>query len=176
MIPILFLAVSQLNQVPKELGDYLATPDTSYEYQVVKAGVAQTELRLTSQTWHGIPWKHTVLFQQPSKVEFPHTAILYITGDGPKRGDLVNLALVTQATGMPVAMLFDIPNQPIEGRREDDLIAHTFEEYIRKPDPTEPLLFPMVKSAIRAMDAIQDFTKSSSNAIEKYVVVGASKR
>ena len=23
---------------------------------------------------------------------------------------------------MPVAMLFDIPNQPIQGRREDDLI------------------------------------------------------
>jgi PhoPQ-activated pathogenicity-related protein len=116
------------------------------------------------------------LLQEPTKPKFKHIGILYITGDGPRNGDLVDLAVVTQATGMPVAMLFDVPNQPIEGRREDDLIAHTFEEYLAKPDPTLPLLFPMTKSAIRAMDTIEDYSRHSADPITEFVVVGASKR
>ena len=163
-------------RAPHELLDYLRKPDSSYSYRVVKENELKTELQMTSQTWHGVAWKHTILFQKPSELKYPHTAILYITGDGPKNGDLLDLALVTQATGMPVAMLFDIPNQPIDGRREDDLIAHTFEEYIKHPDPSLPLLFPMAKSAIRTMDAIQDLARKSKNPIDRFVVAGASKR
>lgn len=161
---------------PRELADFLAKKDSSTSWRVVREDRGQTEIELTSQTWQGITWKHGILVQQPPQVEFKGTGVLYITGDGPRDGDRTQIRLLSAATGMPVAMLFGIPNQPIWDMREDDLIAHTFEKYLATKDPSWPLLFPMTKSAIKAMDAVVDVTKGSSNPLKKFLVTGASKR
>lgn len=162
--------------VPGEYYQFLKKPDSSAKWKVVASERGQTEIDLTSQTWQGIVWKHGILVQQPPKVDYKGTAVLYITGDGPRDGDRAQIRLLSGATGMPVAMLFDVPNQPIWDMREDDLIAHTFEKYLSTKDPSWPLLFPMAKSAIRAMDAVVDATKNSENPIKRFVVTGASKR
>ena len=104
------------------------------------------------------------------------TAILFITGDGPRPGDNIDLGLISGATQLPVYMLFNIPNQPLWDMKEDDLIAHTFNKYLETKDPTWPLLFPMTKSAIKAMDAIQDFSAKTGHPVKKFIVTGASKR
>ncbi|MBC8064052.1 MAG: phenylacetic acid degradation protein [Chlorobia bacterium] len=161
---------------PRELADFLAKKDSSTAWRVVREDRGQTEIELTSQTWQGTVWKHGILIQQPPKVDFKGTGVLYITGDGPRDGDRSQIRLLSAATGMPVAMLFGIPNQPIWDMREDDLIAHTFEKYLATKDPSWPLLFPMTKSAIKAMDAVVDTTKNSSNPLKKFLVTGASKR
>ncbi len=159
---------------PRELYDYLAKPDTSFHFEVTdpKKGL----IEMVSQTWQGHPWKHSIIWRQPSKLQTKGTAILFITGDGPFAGDYTDLMLVTAATGMPTAMLFDVPYQPIFGKKEDDLIAYTLEEYLRTKDPNWPLLFPMAKSALRAMDVIQAVTRHTANPIHRFVVTGASKR
>ena len=136
----------------------------------------QTELKFESQTWQGIKWNHNILLQQPERGIANGTAILFITGDGPRPGDLNDLKLITAACGLPVGMLFDIPNQPIWDKKEDDLIAHSFERYLETKDASWPLLFPMAKSAIRAMDVIQAETAKTANPIRRFVVAGASKR
>lgn len=161
---------------PRELADFLAKKDSSTFWRVVREDRGQTEIELTSQTWQGTVWKHGILIQQPPKVDFKGTGVLYITGDGPRDGDRTQIRLLCAATGMPVAMLFGIPNQPIWDMREDDLIAHTFEKYLATKDSSWPLLFPMTKSAIKAMDAVVDTTKNSSNPLKKFLVTGASKR
>ena len=77
----------------------------------------------------------------------------------------------------PVAVLRQVPFQPIFGMREDDLIAHTFEQYVKTGEADWPLLLPMVKSVVRAMDATQVYaTDSWDLSIEEFTVTGASKR
>lgn len=174
MLPLLILATMAS---PKELDAYLKTADRAYEFTATPVSTpGRTDIELTSGTWHGTTWKHRLLLQQPPKIDHPGVGILYITGDGPTNGDLSTLTLLAGATGMPVSMLFDIPNQPLWDKREDDLIAYTFEKYLETGDATWPLLFPMTRAALRAMDAIEKATERSNNPIKKFVVCGASKR
>jgi PhoPQ-activated pathogenicity-related protein len=81
----------------------------------------------------------------------------------------------------PVAFLYGIPNQPIPSvggeKKEDALIAETFDRFLQTNDSSWPLLFPMAKSIVRTMDTLQAFGKSEWNFdVETFVVTGASKR
>lgn len=64
------------------------------------------------------------------------------------------------------------------GRTEDEIIAYSFDQYLTTGDDTWPALLPMVKSAIRAMDAVQQFvpTVVPDAHVDDFVVSGGSKR
>jgi PhoPQ-activated pathogenicity-related protein len=64
-------------------------------------------------------------------------------------------------------------------RKEDDFIAYTWDQFIKTGDETWPARLPMVKSAVRAMDCVQELLASEQGGqvpIEKFVVAGGSKR
>jgi PhoPQ-activated pathogenicity-related protein len=78
-----------------------------------------------------------------------------------------------------------VPNQPLvfagetKLRTEDAIIAYTWDKFLRGGDDNWPLRLPMTKAAVRAMDTVTAFLKSSAGgsvAVEKFVVSGGSKR
>jgi PhoPQ-activated pathogenicity-related protein len=158
------------------LDRFLNAPERGLpETKVTKNGMTY-EIQFCSQKWHNTIWNHRILLLVPKGAEKIRTAILYITGDGPFKGDFLDLNLLSAATGMPIAMLFNIPNQPLWDMKEDDLIAHTFGKYLETKDDTWPLLFPMTKSAIVSMNVVQKVAKQNGMQFDKFVVTGASKR
>ena len=171
------------------LFEYVGKPDPAFAWQLVSAnelpaGTVYT-LELTSQNWQGILWKHLLYVIKPKIVFRPKHALLFLTGgsirDGkPSTGEdeVKVLAQVAQGIGGVVAVLRQVPNQPLyNDLSEDALISYTFERYMTTGDATWPLLLPMAKSAVKAMDATQAFAKDKLGmTIENFVVTGASKR
>jgi PhoPQ-activated pathogenicity-related protein len=93
----------------------------------------------------------------------------------PEDGDVfVAIARRLQAV---VAVVGQVPFQPLFDLTEDRLIAYTFDQYLRTGDPSWPLLLPMVKSAVRAMDASQGAASAEWGLqIQDFTVLGGSKR
>lgn len=162
---------------PLALENFVAAPDPSF---VVGQAKVTTEDRgsrhlmaFTSQTWQGKPWKHSLELYIPKINEFPDKALLLITGDrGAHDEDLQNAWRLSELAKMSVAVLYDIPNQPLfeEKLREDDLIAYSFDKYLETRNDNWPLLFPMTKSASKAMDALEAYTEKVGIKTNGFIV------
>ena len=176
------LVISVCGYARADLFDYIALEDDSFEYTVGDTAEAEQgrilSIDLTSQTWHGIVWKHRVRVYEPKEIGSSDVLGLMITGGGPGAGpDALGLRLANMMGGR-FAVLYDIPNQPLfDNLREDALISYTWMQYLLTGDETWPLLFPMTKSAVRAMDCLQNVAQDQWNTdIRGFVVTGASKR
>lgn len=176
------------------LAAYVQRADDSFawsvrhEAELNDARVA--ELRLVSQTWQGTPWKHRVFVLRPKELRAPEQALLFITGgawrpryDEPPGapswpGQLQLAAAGANQAGVCLVLVEQIPFQPMFGNlREDALIAYSFAQWLATGHDDWPLLFPMVKSAVRAMDAAQAFLAERWEVpVKRFAVTGASKR
>lgn len=176
-----------------ELAQYVSKPDSSYAWREVSSGRSGStdyvELILTSQTWREVSWKHQLFVFRPKRTDAAtKQAFLFIDGgrwrpeyesglkDGLPREARVFTRLA-DAIHAPVAVVRQVPFEPLFERREDALIAYTFDQYLVTGEPDWPLLLPMVKSAARAMDAVQELARQRWQIpIEQFTVTGASKR
>jgi PhoPQ-activated pathogenicity-related protein len=164
------------------LADYLTRPDDSFAWKQVNKrttnGLTAVRLDITSQTWRDSAWSHQMLVVKPETVRNKDIGFLFITGDGDVGKQIELLKTLAQRGGAIAAIINRVPNQPLYGdKKEDALIAYTFEQYLKTGDATWPLLFPMVKSAVRGMDAVQALARQEwGQNIERFVVAGASKR
>lgn len=175
------------------LADYVAKPDPSFEWRVQArfsvSGAEVTELLLQSQTWRDTAWKHRLYLIKPEELEADPRQGLLVIGGGrwrehyerateaalPDESDVfVELA---NRLGTIVAVLGQVPFQPMFDLTEDRLIAYTFVQYLATGDAEWPLLLPMVKSAVRAMDAAQAHAAEEwGTTLERFTVLGGSKR
>ena len=196
---ILFTLLMTAVAVATPLDDYIAKPDPSYTYSVVQTidnplGKIYI-LDMKSQTWRSEKevnrtlWQHWVSIYVPTEVT-SSTALLFINGGSNRNTKPPNpdgmLAQIAVQSKTVLVDLKQVPNEPLtfaddpgNERSEDAIIAYTFDKFLKTQDPTWPLLLPMVKSAVRAMDTAQDHVKKVTDGkvqIKDFVVTGGSKR
>ena len=172
---------------PAAIFNFMEQPEPAYEWSILAdrtfEGSRMLQLRVVSQEWHGVTWEHSVEVFEPARLSYPGHALLFVTGGSqppkPASEDTVQLGIqLAAAAGMRVAILHQVPNQPLfDGRKEDDAITETWLRYLKDGDESWPLLFPMVKSAVKTMDAVQELSKKEfDQPIESFIITGASKR
>jgi PhoPQ-activated pathogenicity-related protein len=180
------------------LDEYIAKPDPTYSWKLLQTipgdGYTTFVVDLKSQSWRSPPevdravWQHWLVVVKPDVVKHD-TAFLRIGGGrngdaAPGKPSPQSVTLAT-STHTVVADLGMVPNQPLifngDGTRrsEDDLIAYCQIKFMDTGDPTWLPRLPMVKSAVRAMDAVTELLASDQGGktpLKKFVVAGGSKR
>jgi PhoPQ-activated pathogenicity-related protein len=180
------------------LDRYVAQPDPSYSWKKVAGTrvdrVTTYTLDLVSQNWlttaevNRTEWRHWLTIVKPD--ELTHSTALLLIGGGsnppgnpptPSRTAME----IAKATHSVVAELRMVPNQPLEfrgdgvPRKEDSLIAYTWDQFLRTGDERWPARLPMTKAAVRAMDTVTAFLASEDGGgakVDTFVVAGESKR
>jgi PhoPQ-activated pathogenicity-related protein len=180
------------------LDRYVSAVDTNYSYHLVRSLPGKDEttfiLEMTSQAWLTTNqvdrpiWKHWMILVRPDKVT-SSKSLLFISGganDGkePKGPDagMAQIALVTKSIVTELKM---VPNQPLvfrgetQGRSEDELIAYSWDKFLRTGDEKWPARLSMTKAAVRAMDTVTAFCAGPEGGhvpVDGFVVAGGSKR
>ena len=177
------------------LSDYIHNGDESFEWTIIDstqvADVTGYRLLLRSQTWRGIPWMHEMVVVVPRRVKHGE-ALLHLTGGSEDEqtgeikyhdwndGTIQSIGQIAHNCQAVTAVVWQVPRQPLFGGKvEDVLVSYTYHQFQQTGDYTWPLLFPMTKTAIRAMDAVQqlvDSRRGKGRRVTHFVVNGVSKR
>lgn len=173
------------------LSRYINNGDQTFKWELTEkhelGKLTAYDLLLTSQKWREHTWTHQLTILVPEEVEY-ESALLFITGgrlkDGiPKWSSIDNSTFksfkaMSEKNKAITAILRQTPNQPLyDDLVEDQLISFTLHNFKVDNDYSWPLLFPMVKSAVKAMEAIQEFSKIElEKEVTRFTVSGASKR
>jgi PhoPQ-activated pathogenicity-related protein len=119
-------AADPVNGPKPPLDEYVAKPDPTYEWKVVKTipgdGYTTFVVDLKSQTWRALPevdravWQHWLVVVKPDVIKH-QTAFLSIGGGrngspAPDRASPQSVAMA-KATNSVVAELKMVPNQPL---------------------------------------------------------------
>lgn len=190
-----------LQPAPSPLRQYLADYEPSYGYQhPVRQRTDGVELLttvLTSLAWRSPSevdrplWRHRLSIAMPERATSSN-AVLIIEGGssdslyaGPQivGGSLDLLKGLAKELSAPVVLLSAVPSQPLEfngdgiKRSEDDLIAYSWAQFLKKGDPVWLAQFPMVKSAFTALSLAEELiTQTRGHKPAGWMVTGASKR
>jgi PhoPQ-activated pathogenicity-related protein len=196
---VLLLIVASTAVAETALDRYVAKPDPAYSYSHYKTdddfAYKTYFLSMTSQEWrspvevHRSLWQHDITITVPQILhsDSPRTAVMLINGGSNKdRPPTTTNELEAAAAlylGTVVVKVSQIPNQPLyftdeldRRRTEDEIIAYSFDKFLDTGDEEWPLLLPMTKAAVRAMDTVQDFMINKGKRIDDFVVIGGSKR
>jgi PhoPQ-activated pathogenicity-related protein len=201
MCSILVLAGAHASQNASAtvLDDYVARPDAAYHHELYHTDstlfYTTYFLKMTSQRWRDESEVDRPLWEHQLQITVPHwrfsasprTALLIVNGGsndqpfGTETGELIStLAMVT---GSVVAMVNQIPNQPLYfsdedalPRSEDAILAYSLDKALGLGDLEWAVHLAMTKAVVRAMDSIQSWLAWHWVPIDDFIVLGGSKR
>jgi serine/threonine protein kinase/PhoPQ-activated pathogenicity-related protein len=177
--------------------DYVKAPDDNYGYtlhsKLKGEGYTAHVLDLASQTWHAdktVPpvWRHWLTIIVPNRVAKDKAMLVFSDGlstaDRPLTQVPVLFVAMAMTTKSVVAILEGFPRDPVGFHAEkgpapemdfDTFTVNSFLRFLDTRDPTWPIVCPLVKSAVRAMDAIQSYLVQdlrSEIPVESFVLTG----
>lgn len=176
--------------------DDTGQPEIHYLDSKKYPGVTQYDFLLYSVNWpdRHSQWQHRLSIFMPDK-SLHKEALLFINGGinqpirederDPYESPIVPYfnAYYARKLHAPIITFFDVPNQYIRlndniDRKEDDLIANAWRQFITEPNQwLWPPHLPMAKATSIAMDAIEKAAKPLKfKAPKGYVLSGVSKR
>lgn len=175
------------------LYQYVNRQDNSYQWKLNDTlkgeGWTAHRLILTSQTWRDLKWMHELVVIVPERLTHQEVLLHVAGGSADDKTGFPNLhkwddsAIKNQTTisarcEAVTAVLWQVPRQPLMGGKyEDELLSYTLHQFQQDGDYTWPLLFPMVKSVVKAMDAVGEFVmETCRKEANRFVVTGYSKR
>ena len=165
---------------PAALDVFLEKPEPVNKWSDASAqfrGDGFANLRLISQTWQGRDWSHRLQIFKPTRVDFPDAAVINISYGSGSFGETILGQGLADISGAVTINLFNVPNQPLYDRQEDPLVAYSFQKFLETGDSSWPILLPMTKSVVKAMDAVSEWSKKTTGKpITRFIVAGASKR
>ncbi len=176
LVSIVVLVFSLAREVSAEgLESYLASLGPASAIKVMESTPSgPTRVVFQSQVWRGIPWTHELLVKTPTMLARRDLVLVFLTGGDGGSDQQRSAERLADALGVRVVVLTKVPNQPLyDGRKEDDLLSFSLDQYRRSGDASWPLLFPMVSSVVRGIDTLE---KVLGEEELRVVLIGASKR
>jgi PhoPQ-activated pathogenicity-related protein len=146
---------------------------------------------MTSQSWNGQLWRHRLFVYRPTNLDLSNASALMVLSSGrplddaPEDaedhrfiGELAMLIPAAETSGTLVAVLSNTLHQPMfDGLIENDLLAHSFEQYLHEGIEEQPVVFPLVAAIRRAMDSLQHLARERfAHTVEFFTLSGLSKR
>ncbi len=195
----LFWVLAAWGGEPTALDRYVAKADPNYSfthYHTQSTNFYKSYfLRMVSQQWRHPEevdrtlWEHDVIITVPATpfTALNHTALVLIDGgsNGGTPPDETEdlMSSIAIAINSPVAIIRQIPNQPLNfadevdnPRREDEILAYSMDKYLDTGDEEWPVHLAMTKAAVRGLDTIQSFLSGKSVRVDDFIVLGGSKR
>lgn len=153
-----------------------------------------------------VEWVHPVTIYEPKFKLSDVALLFIDGGSRTSSAELEEImAQLSILSGTTIVHLKNVPSQPIvfedeivpkgeednylnndvvlRSRTEDEIIAYSYEKYMRSYRDTQgnptynwPVLFPMVKAAVRTMDITEQILARDGISLKGFVVAGASKR
>jgi PhoPQ-activated pathogenicity-related protein len=191
-----------LNPSFNPIKDYATATKSEYSYKLYKTipgkGYTTHILRMISGTWltekevKDPTWWHWVHIVVPDSLSNSPTALLMIAGgkreeSEPKDAN-ASLRQIALQTGCLVVNVHNVPNQPLffvndpyGARSEDELIAYGWRKFMEAGGGDDQVRWlarlPMTRAAVRAMDAVSDYSAQVlKHPVKQFVTAGGSKR
>jgi PhoPQ-activated pathogenicity-related protein len=131
-----------------DLEQYLRKPEPEFAWNLKdtndQAGGSHLQSEFVSQNWQGITWRHQLQVFQPKNAAPNRMMFLWVTGGLPRPAHALIGMELARKIGAPVALLFNIPNQPL---LEDKLVRRQphrrdVRSYLRPKDENGRCCFP----------------------------------
>ena len=147
-----------------------------FNWKFLSQGRGVTTLQLTSQKWKGTTWLHRVDIYRPRKGQFRDAAALFLTTQKLPLDSLTGQR-AADAIGAPFVIVYDVPNQPLWGKTENKLFGYSVSRAVESGDGSWSLAFPMARTAVRALDAVDAYNaKTKAPKVKRWLMIGFSKR
>ena len=146
--------------------------------QLIYASIDTYEFTIDSGKWMGTHWYHRLTLFIPSPLKINNKLFLFVTGSGRGVENRLFLKKFTEDIGIPTAILFDIPNQPLfGGLKEDALISYSLKKFIETDNKNWIIFTPMIWAIRNSMNFLEKYLLHNKIAnIDGFILCGISKR